>query len=225
MKVLQMLSLLISVYCIVWAAQNSEVLVQLSTLQDPGSEHPKYHIVFRENDNVIADRIFQNGKLISKKGTIPGNAVNAVTLRLSAENGKTNPIAIYFHNGKQISGDQIPDGFVIEYYDNGNIKNIFKYLNHTRNGLAFGFYENGNVKAEAYYKDSLPTGRGRRYYENGNLMADWNIENNRETSHREYYENGNLKEQIIFEGGKTKKSVYDLRGNVIEESDYGLESR
>jgi antitoxin component YwqK of YwqJK toxin-antitoxin module len=154
------------------------VTVKFRILSDPGSESPKYELVFYQNGKEIAKRIFQAGKTILSEG-------------------------------------EIPDGVVVECYDDGRIKNIFNYKDGKRNGKAFGFYKSGKLKAIGTYQDDNPIGSGKMYYENGIIMAEWEIVDGKEKFHKEYYENGQLKEEIYYKGDKIIKNVYDVHGNII----------
>ena len=114
-----------------------------------------------------------------------------------------------FEKGKNIfSEGEIPDGQVVEKYDNGNIRNMFSYKNGKRNGKAFSFYESGRLKKEGVYLDGNPIGINKKYYENGNLMVESKIKDGRNIYYKEYYENGHLKQEVYYKGDEIIRKMY-----------------
>lgn len=105
----------------------------------------------------------------------------------------------------------------IEYYRNGNIKNIYAISGKNRHGKYSGFHKNGNLAVSGKYKSgyrqgkwvwSSPTGLkdSLRSYENGRLNGDWQNHSNGKLilsrlykhgrmngKYREYYADGQLK--------------------------------
>ena len=123
-----------------------------------------------------------------------------------------------YEKGKIVlSEGKIPDGPVIERYNNSKIRNIISYKNGERNGKVIGFYESGKLRAEGYYQNDNPTGIHKTYYENGNLMAESDLIDGKPKSHKEYYENGQLKEEVYYEGDKIIRYEYDIDGNLIKK--------
>jgi len=57
-----------------------------------------------------------------------------------------------------------------EFYDNGNLKLIYKMKRGKRNGLYVEYYEDGKTKIKGKYKDDLKTGEWKYYNENGELI-------------------------------------------------------
>lgn len=148
--------------------------------------------------------------------TDPGSKIPKYEL-IFYENGKEIAKRI-FQSGKTVlSEGKIPDGIVIEYYEDGEVRNIFHYRDAKRNGKAFGFYKSGKLKATGTYRNDNPIGIGKMYYENGNMMAEWEIVDGQEKFHKEYYENGHLKEETYCKGDKIIRNVYDIHGNIIHK--------
>jgi antitoxin component YwqK of YwqJK toxin-antitoxin module len=118
-----------------------------------------------------------------------------------------------FKEGKTISEEgEIPNGVVIERYDNGNTKNILIFKNGKRNGKAVGFYESGKLKKTVTFRNDNPVGETRMYYENGNLMMESRIENGKQVYYRDYYPNGQLKQEVYCKGDKIIRKMYDIDG-------------
>ena len=222
------------VICVTWSTRVMAAELEFDMKEDQQSKMRTFQLTFYDKFGVVAKRIFQEGKLILSEGEIPRIIVNATTVELVAQEdtGPSNQnreliysqrgkilARVIYKDGQAISEGSVPDGLIIEYYEDKKIKNIYVNKHGTRNGPALGLYNNGGVKAEAYYEDGYPTGMGRRYYENGNLMAEWNLVNGKETFHREYYENGKPKEEVYYEGGKSKRKVYDPDGKLMMNGD------
>ena len=107
--------------------------------------------------------------------------------------GKKEVARKVIENGRLISSKgEIPDGYVIEKYDSGNLKNIIMYKHGKRNGKALGFYESGKIKVETNYINGNPSGKIRMFYENGNIKMESEIQEGKEIYHVEYDEFGNI---------------------------------
>ena len=120
-----------------------------------------------------------------------------------------------FEKGKIIFEEgEIPDGQVIEKYDNGNIRNLFSYKKGKRNGKAFSFYENGRLKMEGTYLENNPIGITKMYYENGNLMMESKIKDGKNIYYKEYYENGQMKQEVYYEGDEIRRKMYNINGQI-----------
>ena len=187
--------------------QSQGFKIHIAQTEDVVSKVPSYELVVYNNDKIIAKRVFQNGKTILAQGEIPKDFINATTLKVIKDRDtKGNHIVgeIYLQNGRIIaerhlknnqvkSRGKIPDGIIIDKYDNGSIRNIYVHQNGLKNGPALGFHENGQLKVEVYYIDGFPSGICKIYFENGNLMSESEFVNKKATFHKEYYENGKLR--------------------------------
>jgi antitoxin component YwqK of YwqJK toxin-antitoxin module len=152
-----------------------------------------------------------------------------VTITQKSETESTSPSyeVIFSKNGEMIargiiregdillSAGNLPDGVIIEKYEDGKVKNLIVTKHGRRNGPALGFYKSEKLKVEGVYKDDYPIGIGKIYYENGNLMADWEIVDGKEIWHKEYHENGQLKEEVLRKGNDVTRKEYDIHGQVL----------
>lgn len=189
--------------------------LELNVTNDTISKRPRYELTFLENGKIVAKAIYQNGKTILLKGEIPKEITNVVTVKLIrpdnseskvnrrgivySKNGKMLAKRI-FENGKTISVGEIPEGLILEKYEDGKIKNIFIHHDGKRNGPALGLYPSGNMKLEVIYKDDYPDGIGRRFFENGSLMVESKMVNRKNIYYKDYYENGQLKHEVYYKG-------------------------
>jgi len=148
--------------------------------------------------------------------TEPGSKIPKYELRFY-ENGKEIAKRIYQSGKTLLSEGKIPDGIVIELYDDGKIRNIFNYKDGRRNGRVFGYYKSGKLKAIGTYRGDNPIGIMRRYYESGNLMAEEEIVHGKPIYYKDYYENGQLKQEVYYKGDKIIRNVYDVDGRITEK--------
>jgi antitoxin component YwqK of YwqJK toxin-antitoxin module len=121
-----------------------------------------------------------------------------------------------YKKGETIAEEgKIPDGVVIEKFEDGKIKNVISYKDGKRNGRAIGFYKNGRIKVEAHYKNDDPTKLTRFYFEDGGLMSEVKYEGKQKVYYKEYHKNGNLKEEIYYLDDEAISKSYDIKGNPI----------
>ncbi len=196
------------------AKQIEGSVLEFNKVEDTAIGIPRYELLFRENDKMVAIRIFQNGRTLLLEGEIPEDLTNVVVVQIIRseisqkksskrgiiyiKNGKVIAKRI-FKDGKTLSEGEIPDGIILERYENGKIRNVFIHSGGTRNGPALGLYLSGKMKLEVTYKDGYPSGIARRYYENGNLMVESKMINRKNIYYKEYFENGKLKEEVYHE--------------------------
>lgn len=122
-----------------------------------------------------------------------------------------------YKNGRTlVSEGTIPDGQVVEKYENGNIKNAMYYRNGKREGKATGYYQSGKIKIEAMYKNDNPVGISRSFYENGQLKSESKIDDGKKIFYKEYYRNGQLKKKVYYKNGQGISKTYDINGKLIE---------
>jgi antitoxin component YwqK of YwqJK toxin-antitoxin module len=167
-----------------------------------------------------------------------GNNTEAEEIELkinikNAESEKPRHELVFYLDGRKIaervyekgrlilSEGDIPDGKVVQRYENGKVKNIFTYKNGKRNGKAFGYYESGRLKKEVTFLDDNPIGIEKMYYENGNLMVEAEIVDGKQVFYKEYYQNGQLKQEVYYEADKIIRKIYDINGRLIHDVESG----
>lgn len=84
----------------------------------------------------------------------------------------------YFSDGHESMIGTIPNGRIMVYYDEGQIKKEFTLLNGKRNGVCKYYYQNGHVLREMTYFDGKLEGFAKEFYSNGNLKFFELWENN-----------------------------------------------
>jgi antitoxin component YwqK of YwqJK toxin-antitoxin module len=108
----------------------------------------------------------------------------------------------YISGAKQMEGlslekgNEVFQGPVKWYFENGNVFQIVTY----KNGVLFGsrkvYNENGKLKSETIYKNGKMDGPWKEYYENGKLHVTGAYEKGeKEGVWKTYCENGKLKEE------------------------------
>jgi len=221
------LGVFILVFSLACSAQPKGATVQVLKIEDPQLKFPTYQLVFRENDQVTAKRYFHQGKTILEEGEIPRDIVNVVDIKFVREGAPLPEVnvrrvkeVIYSSDGKVLARmvrrnekfilaeGKLPNGIILERYEDGKIRSVFTRSNGARNGPAIGLYPSGRIKIEATYEEDYPSGIVRRYYENGNLMIEEEFLNKKIILRKEYHNNGQLKEEVHYKEGKIKRNNY-----------------
>jgi len=115
--------------------------------------------------------------------------------------------------------EEIPDGIIKEYYDNGQLSKEIPVRGGRFNGVIKGYNENGSSKFEQSFKDGKAHGLTRTYREDGTLIADIYQENDRPHGwSKVYYRDGKLKaEEYIVNGICQSGKKYDENGQLVME--------
>jgi hypothetical protein len=106
------------------------ITVEFSKIKDKATGRLVHNLVFKRGKEIIAKRIYSNGKTILSEGKIPDGMVVE-----SYPNGKAKNIMFYM-NGER-------NGPAISLYENGKLKGqtYYKDDNPTRKGFYyFGFF-------------------------------------------------------------------------------------
>jgi antitoxin component YwqK of YwqJK toxin-antitoxin module len=130
--------------------------------------------------------------------------------------GKVIAKRVYQKGKVLVSEGNIPDGQVVEKYEDGKIKNIFNYKNGKLEGKATGYYKNGKIKIESCYENNNPVGLSKTYYEDGHLKSESEVKDGKLISYKEYYQTGQLKEEVRYRNGEGISKTYDIKGNEIK---------
>jgi antitoxin component YwqK of YwqJK toxin-antitoxin module len=206
-------------------AAQAEIRLEFTAIHSDRTSPPVYQLLFHRGPQVIAKRVYHNGRTVVAEGKIPRKIDNVIRVHLLKnkpdEKGSNHgTVYIYrgktiakrfYKDGKPVSEGEIPDGIFVEYYDDGSMKNIFVHQKGTRNGPALSLYPSGSMRGEATYQDGYPAGILRWYYEKGNVMSESEVIDKRERFHRENY----------CQGKKKVTKRYDPEGKLLEEMTYG----
>ncbi|MDH3322077.1 MAG: toxin-antitoxin system YwqK family antitoxin [Flavobacteriaceae bacterium] len=129
----------------------------------------------------------------------------------------------YISDAKQMEGlslkkdEEVYQGVVKWYHENGNIFQVVNYDNGVLNGKRQVYYESGKLKSEGNYKQGKREGAWKELHENGKTKETGTYENGqKEGVWKTYYPNGKLKEEGKYVFDKKvdvwKTNYYD--GNV-----------
>jgi len=132
--------------------------------------------------------------------------------------GQINGEAYTYREGqlirKSVFKNGLFDGWTIEYYPSGAVKDSAFYSNNQVDGTELGFYESGKIKNRILYKSGQQQGESIRYYENGKVENRSLYKNSRlDGKEMEYYPNGNLKYSRFWRNNKPVGDFYDYYEN------------
>lgn len=116
---------------------------------------------------------------------------------------------------------------IIEYYDNGNLKSEFHFLNNKKHGLQITYYPNKRIDTSIEYNNGKKEGKYLKYYDNENndIKTITHYKNNEKNgTHQEYYPGNNIKKEYYYENNKQINKQIDYYKNgkksKIEEYTY-----
>ncbi len=113
---------------------------------------------------------------------------------------RTNKWTWYFKNGNidfyEIYRDSLNYHYntKVSYYETGQIKDTFNFLNNKQYGMAKGWYQNGQVKAVSFWKDDIIDSLAIRYYENGKMQSKSFYIHGEKKEYTKWDESGKIKE-------------------------------
>lgn len=92
-----------------------------------------------------------------------------------------------------------------------------------KDGKRTSCYENGQMKEKWKYDDGVKDGKRTYYYWNGQVSSKWKYEDGSAEGKRIfYYENGQVKHKLNYKGWRLdgKQVSYDENGQVSSEQNY-----
>lgn len=134
----------------------------------------------------------------------------------------TGVIVDYYENGQLREESNIGNGLrhgeTVTYYENGQKESVVNYYAYMRHGKAVTYYENGNIKSMVGYKNDKPQGEWVLYYENGQIKSKGVYTDGILSSGVSYSEDGEIMErnEIIYKI-EPKEGLAYLKG---EEEPY-----
>ncbi len=121
------------------------------------------------------------------------------------KNGDISERKLYNHKGgvsyHSIQNTKEDRGEDRMYYENGQLKNITRYVGLTfqfrkKEGLQEEYYENGKLELKAEFKNGTHNGKYEEYYKNGNLYKKGQCKDGEKIGYWEFYsEDGKLKDK------------------------------
>ena len=123
--------------------------------------------------------------------------------------------------GKLTYKGEFYSGKIIKYYDDGTLSKVeFKgsYLNGEKDGVWEEYYDNGQTKSKYSYINGKPVdGIYSDYHKNGQLKSKGSYLNGEKNGvWEEYYKDGNLEYTYTFKDGKIEN--WEIHGGVTEEA-------
>ncbi len=134
-------------------------------------------------------------------------------------------------NGLLYLGSAPFSGYVVETYENGNLKSKVGWLNGKREGLSEAWYSDGSERERREYSENRKTGSHLGWYEDGTRKFDLNLKDGVYHGRcRQWFANGQLATEFHFvegqEVGSQRSWNYkgELQGNYVvrEGHRYGL---
>ncbi len=115
------------------------------------------------------------------------------------------------------------DGWFRRYWENGNLRYEWRFVNGKQNGVSRAWWPNGDLKNERIYEAGNPHGPLIGWYENGKISGIRHYDNgNRVGVWTDYYEDGQMwfagkyeNDKLIFaqywneDGSEGKKSCHE----------------
>ena len=100
------------------------------------------------------------------------------------------------------------DSLVINYFDNGNKKEIYNLKNNIRVGADTLFFENGNIKEERFYVNGRIDGLIKIYSEEGKLQKTVYVEDGRRNGPTSLFsKEGIYEKDVNYDNGKKVPDV------------------
>jgi antitoxin component YwqK of YwqJK toxin-antitoxin module len=232
-KNLIVLAVMLSIINLCCAKQSNGLTLEFVKSDVKKTKLLQYELRLIDNDRLIAKRVYYDGKIkLSEGGKDWSNRefANVVIARgvIESNNSESKPIKnwvftlrgktiaeIRSKNGTEEKMGIIPDGLVIERYEDGNIRNISEYKNGKRNGAAISLYQDGKMRMEENFSNGLSNGYGRIYYENGRLMIERETLDGKEMASKYFTKTGSLYlERKLTDGKEYTNEEYYSNGKI-----------
>ena len=111
-----------------------------------------------------------------------------------------------------------------EYFRDGQLSSVGKYLNGKRTGLWKYYLRNGKLKAIGEFSDGQFTGLWKWYRENGKLLQIGRFENGKQVGPwKRYHATGRLYDAGKYVDGKKSGDwkIYDRSGKLVRTKSFG----
>ena len=124
-------------------------------------------------------------------------------------------ISGYFHNDNLLYDNNIENGVMKEWFDNGLPYIEYNFDHGKKHGIQKRWYENGVLSINYIFKNGKLHGEQKSWHENGKLKSIMFYNNDiLDGIYKEWYLNGQLKSVKIYESGSLKNVLesYDISG-------------
>lgn len=188
-----------------------------------------YFKTFYENNNSKLEFPIKDDQIEGELKSFYANGnVNMVK---NFKGGKPNGLEThYFRTGqKEISynnNNDVYDGDIVEYYDNGKISSKFKLVKSERQDKFEEFYNNSenSIYCTGNYKDNVKVGEWKYFFRNGKVSSygSLNSDGRKDGEWKTFYENEKPLSIEVFTDGKFNgvQKYYDDDGLLWEEYTY-----
>ena len=187
---------------------NGTVLTDITNLQDLGNFYS-----FDTKDNSYTFPKNKISKILDSNKT---EIYSLKKLTAAKEGGDPTAPFIFKINGEFLAkgkwlnaGEftillgQVPDGVYSEYYDTGDLRQIFTFKDGQLNGNCKTYFTSTTVEREGLFKNSKAEGPSKMYFPDGKLKGISEFKNGkREGITTLYYNNGAIKAKLNFKNGK-----------------------
>ena len=133
-----------------------------------------------------------------------------------------------------IAAEELPEGTVIEYYENGQKESEGSYKDGKEDGLHKYWHENGQMSAEENWKDDNKNGKLTTWYENGQIESEsYFNDHNEDGKWTNWHENGQVhsegcskdgqwdgKHTYWYESGQKEAEIIYKNGTREEENQW-----
>jgi len=121
-------------------------------------------------------------------------------------------------------GEAVPNGMTIFWWESGEKKSEFRYVDGKPDGPRISWYPSGQVWIEGLFRDGKEDGLWTHYWPNGKKQGEMGFDNGAwHGVHRHWYESGQKRDEGEWVMGKQKgvHTVWDENGKVVRQTDYG----
>ena len=177
----------------------------------------------------LTEELFESKNLKSLKDYLDENAMDhSPEMNVPHEDGDFNIewVLIHDQNGKElyrdadfsdessnnndiedtpspIATEEITEGMVIEYYENGQKESECTYQDGKEDGLHKYWHENGQMSAEENWKDDNKNGKLNTWYENGQIESEsYFKDHNQDGKWTNWHENGQVHSEGFSKDGQ-----------------------
>ena len=208
----------------------------------------------------LTEELFESKNLKSLKDYLDENAMDhSPEMNVPHEDGDFNIewVLIHDQNGKElyrdadfsdessnnndiedtpspIATEEITEGMVIEYYENGQKESECTYQDGKEDGLHKYWHENGQMSAEENWKDDNKNGKLTTWYENGQIESEsYFNDHNEDGKWTNWHENGQVhsegcskdgqwdgKHTYWYESGQKEAEIIYKNGTREEENQW-----
>ena len=183
-------------------------------LDENAMDHtPEMQVPYEDGDFNIEWVIIhdQSGKELYRDKDFTGessnnNEVEDIISSITSEELPEGTVIEHYENGQKESEctyqDGKEDGLHKYWYENGQKSAEENWKDGNKNGKLTTWYENGQIESEGYFKDHNEDGKWTNWYENGQIHSEgYSKDGQWDGKHTYWYENGQKEAETIYKNG------------------------